>query len=63
MSAKEKILKSLKKGTLTVKQAQSRFGIANVSARVNELRNDGYPIATNRKVTKSGDVTYFYSLN
>lgn len=49
-SAKSRILSTLNLGlTLTVKQAQSRFGITNVSARVAQLRGEGYAIYTNKR--------------
>jgi len=51
-SAKSRILTALSNGrTLTVKQAQSRFGISNVSARVSQLRQEGYSIYTNKTAT------------
>jgi hypothetical protein len=54
LSAKEKMLVALKQeagyNTFTVKQAQRRFGIQNVSARIEELRKEGHCIYTNTKV-------------
>ena len=54
-SAKQKILAYLSKtdgyNTLTVRQARARFGITNVSARIDELRKDGYAIYTNTKTS------------
>jgi hypothetical protein len=64
-TAKQQILTALTKkqgATLTVPQARSRFGIRNVSARVNELRQDGHFIVTETKTNKSGEKTYFYRL-
>ena len=50
-SAKQKILTYLSKNegynTLTVAQARARFGIQNVSARIDELRQEGHCIYTN----------------
>ena len=50
-SAKQKILNYLSKdegyNTLTVAQARARFGIQNVSARIDELRQEGHCIYTN----------------
>ena len=50
-SAKTKILNFLSKkdgyNTLTVAQARARFGIQNVSARIEELRKEGHCIYTN----------------
>jgi hypothetical protein len=34
---------------ITTNQARQAFGIQNVAARVYDLREDGYPIYTNRK--------------
>lgn len=52
-SAKSKILTALKNGrNVTVNQVRARYGIQNVSARVAQLRNEGYSIYTNR--TKRG---------
>ena len=49
-SAKTRMLNYLKSGyDITTDQARSRFGIENVAARVYDLREDGYPIYTNRK--------------
>ena len=51
LSAKAKILNYLSKSegynTLTVAQARARFGIQNVSARIEELRKVGHVIYTN----------------
>lgn len=41
----EKVLNYLNNGkTLTVKQARARFGIKNLTARISELRSEGYNI-------------------
>ena len=65
-SAKEKMLNVLTKtsgyNTFTVAQAQHRFGITNVSARINELREEGYPIYTNRKTLADGRTISVYRL-
>ena len=60
LSAKEKIINALSKNEnygLTVSQARSRFGIQNVSARIDELRKEGHVIYTNTK--KRADGTSF----
>lgn len=63
MSAKEKILNYLSNGnTLTVRQAKARFGIENVSARVDELRKEGHAIYTNTKTTSNGNKITYYRL-
>jgi len=66
MSAKDKILKFLSKegpyNTLTVAQAQARFGITNVGARIEELRAEGYCIYTNKKTLADGRTISYYKL-
>jgi len=66
MSAKDKILKYLSKegpyNTLTVAQAQSRFRISNVGARIEELRAEGHCIYTNKKTLDNGKTITFYRL-
>jgi len=66
MSAKDKILKYLSKegpyNTLTAAQARSRFGIANVGARIEELRADGHCIYTNKKTLDNGKTITYYRL-
>ena len=53
----EKILTFLRSGqTLTEAQAVSRFGVKRVSARIAELRAEGYPVYSN--VNKSGKTAY-----
>jgi hypothetical protein len=65
LSAKEKMLAALKQtsgyNTFTTKQAQRRFGITNVSARIDELRQEGNCIYTNTK-TVDGQKVSFYRL-
>jgi len=67
VSAKSRILNYLAKkspkgvnNTLTTRQAQSRFGISNVAARVAELRQEGYSIYTNSKKTAQGNRLALY---
>lgn len=66
MSAKDKILKYLSKegpyNTLTVAQAQARFGITNVGARIEELRAEGHCIYTNKKTLADGRTISYYKL-
>lgn len=66
MSAKDKILKFLSKqggyNTLTVAQARARFGIENVSARIDELRSEGHCIYTNTKTLSDGRRINYYRL-
>tara|TARA_R110000868_G_scaffold163660_1_gene395969 strand:- start:1001 stop:1273 length:273 start_codon:yes stop_codon:yes gene_type:complete len=66
MSVKNKILSFLSKkegyNTLTVAQAQSRFGVRNVSARIGELREEGHSIYTNTKTLSDGRKISFYRM-
>ena len=40
--------------TFTTEQARRRFGITNVSARIDELRQEGHVIYTNTKYNADG---------
>ena len=66
LSAKEKMLKALKQkdgyNTFTTTQAQRRFGITNVSARIDELRKEGNCIYTNTKTLEDGSKVKYYRL-
>ena len=66
LSAKEKMLATLKKqdgyNTFTTKQAQKRFGVTNVSARIEELRKEGHCIYTNTRKLEDGRKISFYRL-
>jgi hypothetical protein len=58
-----RILRFLKSGRdITTAQAQTRFGITNVSARMSELRAAGFPIYCNKKMTDNGFVIRAYRL-
>ena len=64
LSAKQKMLAALKQSegynTFTTKQAQRRFGITNVSARIEELRKEGNVIYTNKRTLADGrKITYY----
>jgi hypothetical protein len=63
LSAKEKMLAALKQtsgyNTFTTKQAQRRFGITNVAARIDELRQEGNVIYTNTKVVDGQKVSFY----
>jgi len=65
-SAKAKVLAYLSKdsdyNTLTVAKMQSVFGIANPSATINELRNEGHAIYHNSRINAQGDKVFFYRL-
>lgn len=58
-----KILAFLKAGgNITARQAQEKFGITNVSARISELRKAGYPIYSNTRTTSNGRSIRVYEL-
>ena len=63
LSAKQKMLNALKQrsgyNTFTVAQAQRRFGISNVTARIDELRQEGNCIYTNTKVVDGKKVKFY----
>ena len=63
LSAKEKMLAALKQtsgyNTFTTKQAQRRFGITNVAARIDELRQEGNVIYTNTRVVDGQKVSFY----
>jgi hypothetical protein len=66
MSAKTQVLSFLSKqdgyNTLTSQKMQKLFGVANPSAVVNELRNDGHAIYLNTRKTRDGKKVSFYRL-
>ncbi len=66
MSAKAKVLAYLSKdsayNTLTAQKMQSVFGVANPSATINELRNEGHAIYLNSRINANGEKVSFYRL-
>jgi biotin operon repressor len=58
VSAKQKMLNYLTKksgkNTFSVEQGRTLFKVDNVSARISELRQDGYKIKSVLKKTKAG---------
>lgn len=66
MSVKTKVLAFLSKeegyNTLTAQKMRSNFGVANPSALINQLRNEGYAIYLNSRTLSSGDKVSFYRL-
>lgn len=66
MNAKQKVLNYLSRNseynTLTANKMQTMFGVANPSATINELRNEGHAIYLNTRVTSSGRKVSFYRL-
>ena len=65
-SAKQKVLAYLSKdseyNTLTAQKMQSVFGVANPSATINELRNEGHAIYHNTRINAHGEKVSFYRL-
>jgi len=66
LSAKQKILNYLSKSegynTLTTAQARARFGIQNVAARIDELRQEGHVIYTNTVARGDGSKVKAYRI-
>ena len=66
LSAKQRILNYLSKSegynTLSVSQARARFGIQNVAARIDELRQEGHCIYTNTKRRGDGSKVSVYRI-
>lgn len=68
MSVKEKLLAYLSKpwyagrNTFSVAQARAMFHVQNVTARIHELREDGYPIYTNVRTRGDGSKVFVYRL-
>ena len=55
MTQRERVLNVLKSGrTLTAAEALSRYGIANLRARIDELRQEGVRINSVPYVKKTG---------
>jgi hypothetical protein len=65
-SAKQKVLAYLSKqdgyNTLTANKMQSLYGVANPSATINELRNEGHAIYLNTRTNTNGEKVSFYRL-
>jgi len=66
MSVKSKVLSYLSKdssyNTLTPQKMQSVFGVANPSALINDLRNEGHAIYFNTRINANGEKVSFYRL-
>lgn len=60
-SQHERILRHLKRKTLTRAQAMDELGIANITARISELRDAGHEIKDRWKTAKNrfGDATKY----
>jgi len=65
MSVKSKVLAYLSKdseyNTLTAQRMKSTWGVANPSALINDLRNEGHAIYLNSRVV-NGEKVAFYRL-
>lgn len=65
-SAKQRMLNALKQtkgyNTFSVAQARVRFGVKNVTARIAELRKEGYAIYTNTRTRGDGSKVSIYRL-
>ena len=48
--------------TFSTAQARARFGIKNVAARIQELRQEGYAVYTNTKTRNDGSKVAVYRL-
>lgn len=64
LTKRGRLLEALKQGELlTAKQISSRFGIANPTATVSDIRmRDGYAVYANEHVDSRGRVTVKYEL-
>lgn len=66
LSAKQKMLNFLKKtegyNSFSVAQGRRLFGVKNVSARIDELRQEGYCIYTNTAKRADGSKVSVYRL-
>ena len=66
LSAKQKMLNYLSKktgyNTFSVAQGRNLFGVQNVSARIDELRQEGHCIYTNTITKRDGSKTSVYRL-
>ena len=65
-SAKQRMLNVLKQNqgstAFTIKQAQNRFGVRNIRARISDLRKEGHSIETTVKTMKTGRKLTYYGL-
>lgn len=64
MTQNEKIVRSLFTlgEELTASVAKARYGIENLSARINELRKASIHVVTRMKPNKQGRMVAFYSM-
>lgn len=63
MSARMSFLSYLSRGEqVTTKQARTMFKVSNIADLVYRLRNEGFPVYTNRVTTSRGEETFAYRL-
>ena len=64
ITKKEAVLEGLRNTDrgLTAAQISARYGVANVSATINDLRFDGFAIYTNQRTDTKGRTKTFYRL-
>lgn len=63
ITKQQALLKALKNGEqLTAKQITARFGIANPTATVSDLRFSGYAVYGNKRTNSKGQTTTKYRL-
>lgn len=66
LSAKQRMIDVLTRATgyntFSVAQGRARFGVKNVTARIAELRQEGYPIYTNTRTRGDGSKVSIYRL-
>lgn len=63
MTKQERLIEALQKGQeLTAKQITQRFGIANPTATVSDLRFAGFAVYANKRTNRLGDTYTKYRL-
>jgi predicted ArsR family transcriptional regulator len=63
VTKQERLLEALRNGEqLTAAQIKARFGIANPTATVSDLRFNGFAVYANRRTDSNGRVTTKYRL-
>jgi predicted ArsR family transcriptional regulator len=63
MTKQERVLEALQRGEqLTAKQIAARFGVANPTATISDIRYQGFAIYANRSTDTKGRVTTKYRL-
>lgn len=61
LSKQERLTKALLSGqNFTASQIRSRFGIANPTATISDIRYSGVPVFANKATTSRGDTVTIY---